>query len=187
MNRVVSPLLIKHIYDRLFPHLTPKEVDDLEALGITTDTLVRDPIVKAGYVNFDEDPFIEQNVRLQTENKRVVSMLARDNVGNACDIVAWDQRSGRIGTYLGEAWALGAEVALRPRLFDQPLPIWSTPLSYLRGGRTGILPLRLSALPYELDSVRKVVFDDPVFGQKVESEFRRFVPEFWVRGVEIEA
>jgi hypothetical protein len=57
------------------------------------------------------------------------------------DLVAWSPRSGRIASRLGIVGLLGEGQAERAaaNLAGVPLPIWRTPLDWLRAGRRGVV------------------------------------------------
>jgi hypothetical protein len=57
------------------------------------------------------------------------------------DLVAWSPRSGRIASRLGIAALLGEGQAERAatNLAGAPLPVWRTPLDWLRAARRGVV------------------------------------------------
>jgi hypothetical protein len=69
-----------------------------------------------------------------------VIFLARDEFGDALDMIAWSPKSGRIGSWLSRATVLGGENLWSPRIAnDGAMPVYESPLAWLRGGRDGFL------------------------------------------------
>jgi hypothetical protein len=75
-----------------------------------------------------------------SESEQVLVVLVRDATGCALDIVAWDSKTNRLGSWLGVVWALGQGSAFVPRLSDG-LSVHRTPLQWLRAGGAGIVLL----------------------------------------------
>lgn len=67
-----------------------------------------------------------------------ILFLARDEIGEASDIVAWEPTSGFLAGWLGRCVALGEDSILAPRLGER-LPVFRTPLGWLRNRRFGLV------------------------------------------------
>ncbi|MCP8939399.1 hypothetical protein NK718_12815 [Alsobacter sp. SYSU M60028] len=73
--------------------------------------------------------------------EKAIVFLVNDAFG-AIDLAAWQPRSGRLATWLGRAFALGQDNVWAPRLDAfRSLAVCRTPLSWLAGGREGIVIL----------------------------------------------
>ena len=73
------------------------------------------------------------------EAVNVFTTIAWDECGDPSDLVAW--RPGRIGTWLGAASVLGAELVLEPRVADEAIDVWPDMMAWLRADRRGIVVL----------------------------------------------
>ena len=73
-----------------------------------------------------------------TEATLAYVSVARDWRGYASDIVAFDLAGRVIAAWLGREALLGAHHVLAPR-FDDPLRVFDSPVSWLRGERDGIV------------------------------------------------
>ena len=66
--------------------------------------------------------------------------VARDNIGDPADAVAWHPRTGRLALHGGGVPLVGAENVLCPRM-DDALCVFDNPVSWLADGRRGALLL----------------------------------------------
>jgi hypothetical protein len=82
-------------------------------------------------------------------------------LGGLIDIVAWDPNTDRHAPWLGRAFALGEKQIWQPNLSGDPLPIWRSPMGWLRSGRMGLVILRRSAAPFYLRDTVAVSGEDP--------------------------
>ena len=75
--------------------------------------------------------------------------LARDEDGEPADLVAWAPRENRLAAWFGTVALLGAEDLWAPRLTkERALPVFETPLGWLRAGREGVVVIdRRGAAP----------------------------------------
>jgi hypothetical protein len=87
-------------------------------------------------------------VLIQPDNTYVPSSMGRyayvlpclTNVG-MIDLVCWIPATGQIASRLGEAAMLGQRQVdeAADDITARPVPVWASPLSWLRGGRNGIV------------------------------------------------
>jgi hypothetical protein len=65
------------------------------------------------------------------------------DAGEATDLIAWQPRTGQLGSWRSYAWGLGQEEALCPRITDHDgLHVWRTPLQWLQANRRGVVIFR---------------------------------------------
>jgi hypothetical protein len=86
------------------------------------------------------------------EVRPVCAFVARDHLGEAQDIIGWSARDEWIGTWLGRAVLLGEHELLRPR-FGAPLPVFTSVLPWLQGGRAGCVILNGKRARHDLEGV----------------------------------
>ena len=99
--------------------------------------------------------------------KQAFTIIATTAYG-AIDIAAWQPATNQVGLWLNRAFALGEEQIWAPRLGDEPLPIWRTPLNWLRAGRKGIVILRPEVACLQLDCVSRVSAEDLAHAEALE-------------------
>jgi len=99
--------------------------------------------------------------------------------GGLIDLAAWEPASFHIASWLGRAFAISEQQIEAPHL--EPLPVWRSPLEWLRAGRRGIVILRPEIAWLRLADV-------PILAENVEHgvELRRlltspFRPQIFVR------
>jgi hypothetical protein len=67
-------------------------------------------------------------------------ILARDEFGDACDLVAWAPGEARVAAWLGRASMLGLESLWAPGImYDGALVVHETPREWLRSERQGVV------------------------------------------------
>ena len=124
------------------PTLLQREYDDLRRKGVAHTALASpSPLRRGRIVWTDLDRFVfEEHEPLWVTGEWAFLFLVTDGVGDAVDIVAWQPATNRIGTWRGLAWALGQDAIYAPRLSEHDgLPVWTSPLDWLRGRRRGVV------------------------------------------------
>ncbi len=117
-------------------------IDWFGARNVPAISLAKTWCGEFSFVNLDDVVFLdrgafefvrEEGVSAQSAPKgeTALTILAFDQCGDACDIVAWAAKANRIATWLGRAALLGEDELWRPRLIDG-LPV--TPACF-RGSR----------------------------------------------------
>jgi len=87
--------------------------------------------------------------------------LARDDLGQAADIVAWQPGSDRVLAWLDAVAVLGEDDVHQPMLeFDGHLPVWRSPLGWLSHGRRGVVIVNPVKASYRLEGRTLVAEDD---------------------------
>jgi hypothetical protein len=159
--------------------LLPREVNELTCAGVPPQAL---DAVRTGYVLFDEFGFeFEHHDRHGREGVRSFLFLVTDRQGAARDVVAWTPQDGRVATWLNRAWALGEEKVFTPRLSPQDeLPVWRTPLDWLRANGKGICLVRPQVAAHYLDCAGPLLAEDAVHGAELKRLLTRPAPRILV-------
>ena len=116
---------------------------------------------RASVAFLDERPWFDFADEIEDDRalENAVIFLARNQLGEPIDLIAWSTKSGRLGAWFVQAPALGLEALWAPRVEnDGALPVFKTPLRWLAAGRDGLLlvdPLR--AAPILRDAGKLVV------------------------------
>ena len=105
--------------------------------------------------------------------------VARDWRGYASDIVAFDLAGRVIAAWLGREALLGAHHVLAPR-FDEPLRVFDSPVSWLRGERDGIVIIDWTRAAAALAGVTLAV-DNVDFGKRLRQRLTRPAPPIVLR------
>jgi hypothetical protein len=163
-------------------NLRPREVGELERMGIPADVLAGPVPVKAGHVVFDGLGFeFEQHRRDGMEGVRAFLFLITDVHGVARDVVAWAPQLNLLSTWLRRAWALGEEVTYQPRLSAQcELPVWRSPVGWLRSKRKGLCLVRPKAAAHYLDCAGPLLAEDAAHGAELKQLLTRPAPRILV-------
>jgi hypothetical protein len=107
--------------------------------------------------------------------------LVEDSVG-PIDVVAWQPQAQRIGSWRGLAWGLGQDRAYDARIgHDDALPVWRSPLDWLRADRRGIVILRPGLAGHFLDDAGPLLAEDPEHGRELKRALARPGPRILVR------
>jgi hypothetical protein len=159
-------------------NLLPREVEELERLGIPPDALAGPIPVRAGFVVFDEYGFeFEQHSKHGTEGARAFLYLVTDHQGVARDFIAWAPQLGKLTTWLNRAWALGEEKINDPRLTDHgALPVHRTPVGWLKARREGICLVRPQAAAHWLCDAGPLLAEDKAHGDELDQILTRPAP-----------
>jgi hypothetical protein len=108
--------------------------------------------------------------------------VARDEFGDACDLVAWAPSEARVAAWLGRASMLGLESLWAPRLMHEgALPVCETPLEWLRAERRAVVILDPTRARWSLYRTNLIV-TDVAFGCRVREALRWPAPQIFVEG-----
>jgi hypothetical protein len=163
-------------------NLLPREVEELERLSVPADALAGPIPVKAGRVVFDDLGFeFEHHHKHGTEGVRAFLFLITDSQGVARDVVAWAPQLGKLTTWFNRAWALGEETVYQPRLSPHgKLPVWRSPVCWLRARREGICLVRPAAAAHYLDDAGPLAAEDDEHGVELMQLLTRPPPRILV-------
>ncbi len=119
---------------------TQADLDALRSRGIPAMALIRPLPIGVDIVAFSRLSFEFVRYRQADVALRSYILPALDELGELQDLVAWHPKSGSLGSWLGRSALLGAEHIFGPRL-DEVLPVYETPLDWLRAERWGCVPI----------------------------------------------
>ncbi|ANY78465.1 hypothetical protein BB934_09670 [Microvirga ossetica] len=158
-------------------NLLPRDVEAFVRSGVAPDTLAGPVPVRAGYVVFDALGF-EFDHHTNTEaGVRAYLFLILDHQGVARDVVAWAPKRKLLATWLGRAWALGEECAFSTRLTEhRALPVWRSPINWLRAGRKGVCLVRPEAAAHYLCDAGPFLAEDAAHGAEIKQLLTRPAP-----------
>jgi hypothetical protein len=164
------------------PPLTTAEENWFQREGVPLKNLHAPTPARTGRVVFAGCGFeIEPYHSRSPEAEPAYLFLVTDHQGQAQDIAVWVPDTGRLATWRQQAWALGQDSIYRPRLTDhQCLRVWRSPWGWLRVGREGLVPIRPSALPFQLDCAGSLVVADTAYGKELRSMLTTATPRILV-------
>ncbi|MER2269802.1 hypothetical protein [Methylobacterium oxalidis] len=100
---------------------------------------------------------------------RAFLFLVEASDGQAMDIVAWDPATGRLATWLGEAWALGQNALLQQHTLADSAPlVWRTVPAWLNAGRRGLVVIRLQVAVLHLRGANTLIAEDVPHGRQLK-------------------
>ena len=104
----------------------------------------------------DERPWFDfaDEIEEDRPTEAVLIFVARDEIGEPVDLIAWEPKAGRLGEWMARSPVLGLETLWRPRLsLDGALPVFIDPWRWLIAGRDGLLLIdQQRALPILRDA-----------------------------------
>jgi hypothetical protein len=160
--------------------LKQTEIDRFAVFGIDALDLCSPWPVMADRVIFQPNHifnFARHSEEGTAENAFIIGALG---LGGLTDLVAWDPRTDRHALWLGSCFALGEAQIFRPNFGVGPLPIWRSPLGWLRAGRTGIVILQPHAVPSYLCDLAAVAAEDANHRRDLERMFVLRKPRIFV-------
>jgi hypothetical protein len=176
---MADPFDVIHTFEAR-PRPLPHEVDSLVTRGVSSDALMMPTAVRAGHVVFDDLTF-EFERPDNPDAVRAFLFLVTDRQGAGRDLVAWTPQDGRLTTWLNCAWALGEERVLVPRLSPRnELPVWRTPLGWLRAKRKGVCLVRPMAAAHYLDCAGPLLAEDAAHGAELKQLLTRPAPRILI-------
>jgi hypothetical protein len=99
----------------------------------------------------------------------------------ARDVVAWSPSLNKLTTWLNRAWALGEEAVYQPRLSPQgELPVWRSPVGWLKARRKGLCLVRPKAAAYYLDDAGPLLAEDTAHGAELKQLLTRPAPRILI-------
>ena len=128
---------------RELPDVQWPAIDWLLRNGVPSPAIVCPDLPRRAQAVFHPDlPLFDLAEDVGEEGVEALAFLARDDLGDPSDIVAWSCRYGRLAAYFGACSVLGEDEILAPRLTPEAaLSIHRTPLEWLRSGREGVVVL----------------------------------------------
>jgi hypothetical protein len=119
-------------------------------------------------------------VNLDEDGEGAFIFLARDVLDEAADIIAWQPRYEKLLTWLGTIGAIGEADRVSPALeFEGALPVWRTPLNWLRHGRRGVVIVDPPKAAYRLEG-RSLLAEDAAHGIELRNSLARPMPRILI-------
>jgi hypothetical protein len=129
-------------------------------LGVKASALYISGAVVVDQVVFQGNGLFEFGRYAQDMNAQNAFIIELRGVEGLVDLVAWDPASDRFARWLGRGFALGEDRISFPSLSGGPLPIWRSPLGWLRAYRSGLVILNPRAAYWFLCDVPALVAED---------------------------
>ena len=138
--------------------LSQSKIDRLTGAGLSVEALSADPgdygfAIATDRVSFDGGHgfCFERHARQADESYEFAYIIvARDEFGEPADLIAW--RGDRIAYWSARVSMLGANNLFAPRLLSDALLVEPDVLSWLRGGRRGIVIIDADKARWQLAS-----------------------------------
>lgn len=162
---------VEELFNRQ-PLLNESEINDLLSFGVRARALWRPTPLRAGTITwvaqgrFEFSKFISRD----EHGEKAFLFLVEDSGLYPFDIIAWVPQTNRIGSLLGYTWGLGEGGIYRPRLETGVLPVWRSPLDWLRANRRGVVLLKPQlAAPFLCDA-EPLLAEDVEHGKELEKQ-----------------
>jgi hypothetical protein len=160
------------------------ELSRFRAAGVVLSDVACPDMVLAASVEFSDDSrflFIDE-IDDPAQAAPAFVMLCRDDFGDPIDVAAWSPANDRLATWLGCAWALDQYRALTPRISDHgALPIFKSPLGWLRSGRSGIVILDPEKAKWQIAYARPMLLaEDVAHGQALRNALTIHAPSIFL-------
>lgn len=113
------------------------------------------------------------------QGEHVNIFLVRDAFGRAVDIVAWDPKTDRLGSWLGATFALGQGMIFAPRLSDGLL-VHRTALNWLRAGGKGAVIVNAHKARSYLNDAVPLIAEDAKHRRELQAALSQPLPRFLI-------
>ena len=159
-----------------------KLYDWLRRKGVSEVALAEPELPHVGRVLFHVDqPFFDFADDVGENGIDALIFIARDALGDPCDLVAWTLNHRKLAPWYGAAALLGAEDILATRLTPEgALPVHRTPLGWLRAGREGVVLIEERRAALEIRDFGPLAAEDEVHAKELQQLFRRREPQIYV-------
>lgn len=145
--------------------------------GVPASVLMSEDAPAFARVSFDENGLFE----LDPGGEGALIFLGREADGPPIDLVAWRPKAGTLATWLGRAALLGSPYAPRLRA-DRALPVWRSPLDWLKASRSGVCIVHQERSALLLEGLGPLLAEDVDHGMALSGSLaipapRILVPE----------
>jgi hypothetical protein len=150
---------------RSLPFPTDDQLCWLLGQGVEEAAMGRPWIIRGGMVQFDDDTFEFVSTGVQA------IIFRADDRGETVDLVAWDCRTGRLGSWRSSAFCLGdLDQIFNPATYFMggALRLHRSPLEWLRADRDGIVIVQPQLAYACLRNACRLSFTDVAHAQQVE-------------------
>jgi hypothetical protein len=126
---------------RLLPPIKLSWIRRLKALGVSAESLAEPELPASGDVVFFDDHFFDfADEAHGGQSSEAMLLLARDDLDDPCDIVAWEPRTKRVAAWCSALPLLGMEQLPAPRLDPHgALKVFADPAEWLLHERDGVV------------------------------------------------
>jgi hypothetical protein len=179
-----ASLMHDEVRDEFFANSEPsvREWQGLRGAGVALHALCRPIMVLAGNVVVDRPTGFSFAQEGDADGHRAFLIAINDEDGRWIDIAGWQPAKSWTGLWLGTAWALGQASVHRPRMGEAgALPVWRSPLNWLRAGREGIVLIRPTVAAYFLDDGGPLLAEDVAHAAELRRLMTRTGPHIFVR------
>lgn len=150
--------------------LKQREIDRFGELGISAINLGTPWPVLADRVVFEGD-FFHFADDAGEMGDLVFTVAIIGTGGGIIDIVAWCPRTNCLAVWLGDGFALGERQIHHPNPLISGLPVFRSPMSWLRNGRCGIVIVRNDFADVILAAVPVLIAEDEQHQRELQRNF----------------
>jgi hypothetical protein len=147
---------LAHLHGR---NLKQREIDRFAEFGISALTLGTPWPVLADRVVFTGGDYFLFADDIGAKGEPAFTFVVISNAG-FIDIVAWHPQTSRLAVWFGHGFALGEGQIHHPYPLVPGLPVFRSPIGWLRGGRRGIVMVRTDLADVALASVPVLIAED---------------------------
>lgn len=158
----------------------------LRELGVSIDALCEPELPAQAQVVMHRGAVFDFADEADETKVDAVIFLARDELGDPSDLVAWDPRLDRMAGWYGAAPLLGAENIFSPRLdLERALQVDETPLHWLLAEREGVVIVHPQWAAPILREYQPLRVADAAFGQRLARLVNPKPPRIYVPSVSL--
>jgi hypothetical protein len=157
---------LAHLHGR---NLRQREIDRFAEFGISALNLGNPWPVLADRVVFEGEFFLFAD-DIGEKGEPAFTFVVFNNIG-FLDIVAWHPQTNRLAAWFGHGFALGEHQIHHPNPLIPGLPVFRSPIGWLRGGRRGIVIVRAGFTDVLLASVPVLVAEDEQHQRDLQEVF----------------
>jgi hypothetical protein len=165
---------------RFLPPIKLTWLQRLKALGVSAESLAEPELPACADVVFFDGQFFDfVNEAHGGQSFEAILLLARDDLDDPCDIVAWEPKTGRLALWLGRVSMLGQGNLYGWRL-GKPLVVHETPLEWLQAGRDGVFVIDPQGASRMLRMVEPLGVKSSQFGHRLQAALTIRAPRIMV-------
>jgi hypothetical protein len=146
---------LAHLHGR---NLSQREINRFAEFGISAVDLGTPWSVLADRVVFEGEFFLFAD-DIGEKGEPAFTFVVFSNTG-FLDIVAWDPRTNRLAPWFGLGFSLGERQIHHPYPLHPGLPVFRSPIGWLRAGRRGIVIVRAEFTGVVLATVTLLLAED---------------------------
>jgi hypothetical protein len=167
--------------------LLPPRLDWLKRLreiGVSVDALAEPELPAQAQVVVSDGFIFDFADKADETAVDAVIFLARDELGDPADLVAWEPRRNRMAAWWGDAPLLGMDELYAPRLDpERALLVHETALAWLLGERNGVVICDPSKAASVLRAAAPLKASSDNFGRRLHTLLKLAPPHIYVPSV----